>query len=160
MYTSSTSSNLRPVGGTPSHSPRCVPEHLKCAATFSPRRSAHDLHLEIRERSPERLHPALRDLSERPGGDLIQNLEVAIANRLLNQPTHQPLVLLSRHQLRPPRYFRAPAAHVVQPHDSPRQALRPSVIASAAMPSATSGSSHQMPNTVLASNPPRTATAR
>ena len=28
-------SKRRPVGGTPSHSPRCVPEHVKCTTTVS-----------------------------------------------------------------------------------------------------------------------------
>src|SRR5262245_48987009 len=36
QYTSSTSSNRRPVGSRPSHGPRCVPEQRKCPTTVLP----------------------------------------------------------------------------------------------------------------------------
>ena len=55
------------------------------------------LHLKVRKRALKRADPPLCDLRKLASGDLVQTLEIALLDGLMQTPDQQP-VLLNRHQ--------------------------------------------------------------
>lgn len=89
-YNSSTSSKRAPVGSCPRHGPRCVPEQRKWAATFSAlNHDRQNLHVDIRERSSERLNPAAHRLHLCRHHELRKYLKITAHHHLVDQPAHQ-----------------------------------------------------------------------